>query len=169
MTIYGSNEGFQEYFESRGQDIPGTWDDTYIAAALLVASEWVDGVYGPQFSGYKTGGYNQEREWPRAAAYANVYPCYNFANTDIPDRVVNATYEAAFRQATTPGSLSVDYVPGKYKSVSVDGAISVDYAQFSSTSDVQMQIAVIDVLLWPLLNAPGSGGFSGLSGPAARV
>lgn len=166
---YGSRAGFIEYHEARAREIPATWDNQFIDASLLVASEWIDNIYGSQFSGQKTGGFAQVREWPRLSAYATVPPSpYLFDDDAIPDRVISATYEAAWRQATTPGSLQVDYTPGKYRSVSVDGAVSVDYALFLQASDVQTQIGIIDSLLWPLLNGP-NGGMSTLSGGTNRT
>lgn len=165
---YGTKEGFVAYHTARGREVPALWDDEVIQAALLVGSEWIDHIYGNLFIGYPTGGYDQARQWPRTTALTeNIYPQKVFTDSEIPDAVVNAAYEAAWRQATTPGSLMVDYTPGKYKRVSVEGAISVDYAQFTSSSDVQIQIGAIDNLLWPLLKKQGN--FSNLSGGSNRV
>jgi len=167
---YGTAEGFAEYHEARGREIPATWDDEYIDAALLSASEWIDGVYGPSFIGYKTGGFEQEREWPRTAAtVTSSTPNFTFETDATPDRVVNATYEAAWRQATTPGSLLADYTPGKYKSVKIEGAISVDYRQFDNAYEIQVQIGAVDTLLWPLIDEYSGGRNSSLSGGSIRV
>lgn len=170
---YGDADGFVAYHEARGRSIPGTWDSESITAALLSASEWIDSVYGPSFVGHKTAGFTQAREWPRISAtirdtgkWGNYY---TYATDAIPDRVISATYEAAFRQATTPGSLDVDYTPNKYKSVTIEGAISVEYASFSSASDIQVQIGAVDKLLWPLLDPSSSGAASNLSGPVGRI
>lgn len=166
---YGTDAGFIEYHEDRGREIPALWtadSNAVILAALLIASEWIDNIYGNSFVGFKTGGYDQEREWPRTSAVSNSYPSKVFATDEIPTRVIQAAYEAAYRQATTPGSLQVDYTPGKYKRVSVDGAISVEYAQFSSATDIQTQIGIIDSLLWPLLVVSATA--SSLSGSSGR-
>lgn len=168
--FYGDATGFEAYNEARGRTIPGTWDTAFIQAALLVASEWIDNMYGPSFIGYKTGGFTQEQEWPRTNAVVTISePYYNIPTNQIPDRVVKAAYEAAFRQGTTPGSLQTDYTPGKYKSVEVTGAIKVDYATFNSAAETQVQIGVIDNLLLPLLNGNSAALMSGLSGAASRV
>lgn len=181
--MYGDATGFDDYFTARGKDIPGTWTTQDIEAGLLVASEWIDGIYGSSFVGYKTGGFTQEREWPRtnATVVENVKlytfdrssymdgPAYTFGTNEIPDRVKNATYEAAFRHLTTPWSLETDYTPGKYKSVSIDGALSVEYNQINSYTEVQLQIAAVDRLLWPLLETSIGGGTSGLSGGSFRA
>lgn len=164
---YGNKDEFITYHTSRGREIPGTWDDARINSSLLVASEWIDGIYGPYFSGQKTGGYTQEREWPRTSAVTNTWPQYVFGNSDIPTAVINATYEAAWRQASSEGSLEVDYTPGKYKSVSIDGALSVDFVLPSGVSEIQIQIAAVDRLLWPLF-CKKYAGQSSLSGSIVR-
>lgn len=164
--VYGSAVGFITYHESRGRELPGTWNDDGIAAALLVASEWIDFIYGEQFTGYKTGSFTQDRQWPRQGAWAKTLPIHLFATSDIPERVVNAAYEAAWRQLVTPGSLMVDYTPGRYRSVRVDGAISVDYTLFYYATDIQTQIGIIDSLLWILLDECCDD--SSLSGPGGR-
>lgn len=170
---YGTKEGFAAYHEERGREIPGTWDDDVVNAALLSASEWIDGVYGPSFVGHKTGGFLQEREWPRinaqvkASGYWGEY--YVFPDNAVPDRVIHATYEAAWRHATTPGSLLVDYTPGKYKSVTIEGALSVDFRQFDQSSEIQVQIGAVDTLLWPLLEQSSGSKNSSYSGGTQRV
>lgn len=160
--------GFAEYHEARGRTIPGTWDEDYINASLLVASEWVDGIYGNSFIGEKTAGFLQEREWPRQNAVI-YYPKYSyvFATDEIPERITNAVYEAAFIQASEPGSLLVNYTPNKYKSVSIDGAISVEFAGFTTSAQIQKTFPKIDQLLEPLLCSESM--FSSMSGLSSRV
>lgn len=165
--MYGSAAGFISYHENRGRTIPAHWTNSVIEAALLLASEWVDRRYGNLFEGFKTGGYTQEREWPRTAAYTNNFPIYVFADDEMPDAVAHAAYEAAFRECTTEGTLNVDFTPSKYKSVSVDGAVSVDYNDTISNSDLQIKIEVVDHLMQPLLKYDYIRG--GLSGSSGRV
>lgn len=169
---YGTVAAFVDYHEARGREIPGTWDDVVISAALLAASEWIDAVYGPSFVGRKKDGFLQTREWPRVSAiikdtgYWGEY--YVFPDTAIPDRVINATYEAAWREATTPQSLQVDYTPGKYKSVTIEGALEVEYRDVNA-SDLMIQISKVDHWLWPLLDNNSSANFSSMSGGTSRV
>lgn len=163
-----SVEGFVDYHEQRGKIVPATWEDSTIEAALLVASEWIDGIYGSSFIGEKADGYPQEREWPRINAVIENYKyTYVVPSSEIPTKVLQAVYEAAFRQAQSPGSLLVDYTPGKYNSVSVDGAVSVDYRHFTFASDAQTSFPIIDQLLFDYLNSWGN--VSSYSGPAIRV
>jgi len=160
--MYGSAAEFTTYHEARGRTVPGTWDTDKIEAALLVASEWIDNKYGDRFVGFKTGGYAQEREWPRETAWARSTPEYIFDDDEIPTEVVYATYEAAFREATSLGSLYADYDPQKYNSVSISGAISVQYAQNLDVNSVQKQIQIIEQLLSVLFgNDPGGSSLSG--------
>ncbi len=167
MTIYGDKDAFKLYHPARGRAIPSGWSDGMINASLLVASEWIDGIYGSSFIGYKTDGFDQLREWPRTAARVlDAIPVRIFGTTEIPIRVLNATFEAAFRDLTTPGSLQVDYTPGKYMKVSIDGALAVDYKQFSSVDEVQTQIGIVDTWLWPLLECGSES--SSLSGGVYR-
>lgn len=168
--FYGSAEDFVTYHEARGRTIPGTWDDSYIESALLVASEWLDNRYDDLWTGYAVDGYEQVRKWPREVATTNTFPQSIIPNTVIPERVEHATYEAAFREATTPGTLLSDFAPQKYKSVRVDGAISVDYnLSLAQAWDSQVEIPVIESLMLPLLDPEGQGTFSSLSGKSERV
>lgn len=163
-TPYGDVAGFKSYHDARNHDIAGL-DDDDIAASLLVASEWIDAKYRSLFSGTKVGG-RDDREWPRE----NAMDIFGYAIPDsvVPNEVLKATYEAALRDGMKPGSLSVDFTPGKYKQVAVDGAVSATYAGYSSASDVQSQFAIIDEILAPLLAADG-GDRSALSGAVTRA
>lgn len=170
---YGDATSFIDYFTARGKDV-SFYDDDVIEAALLVASEWIDGIYGDFFVGHKTAGFTQQFQWPRISAVVSDgngewRNYYTFPDNVIPDQVKNATYEAAYRQLLSPGALIVDYTPSKYKRVSVDGAVSVEYMQFSSASDVQTEIAIVDSILWPLLDEYTDGTKSGLSGGTVRI
>lgn len=160
--FYGTADGLTDYHELRGRDISSYTDDQK-DAALLVASEWLDGVYMGQWGGYKLGGASQVREWPRTG----VIDIYGYAvpSDVVPWQVENATYEVALRQLQSPGSLNVDFTPSQYKRVAIEGAVSVEYASVNAGS-VQKQIPVIGQILAPLLNC-NSG--NALSGKVARA
>lgn len=163
--FYGTVDGLKSYLNARQIDV-SAFDDDDISAALLVASEWIDAVYGSQFSGTKVGQRDQVREQPRNAQI-DVYG-YSVSSDSVPREVENATYQAAYRQLNSPGSLTLDYTPGKYKSVAIDGAINVQYATFNSAADIQTQFTIIDQIIAPLLTGD-NGNFSNLSGYVARV
>lgn len=168
--FYGTEAAFTDYCEARQYDIPAGAVSEDILAALLVASEWLDARYVPVWlaSGtFKTGGRAQVREWPREG-YVDVYG-YPIDPNSVPREIENATYEAALRQLVNPGSLMVDYTPGKYKQVSVDGAISVTYADFNGAYDVQLDVPIIDGIIAPLVNGFPGANLSGLTGHVYRV
>lgn len=166
VDFYGTAAGFRSYHIARGNDVPAEAadDDEAILEWLLVASEWVDARFASSFGGLKVGLREQVREWPRTGAW-DIYG-YSIASDTIPNEVVRATYEAALRQGVS-SSLTIDYTPGKYKRVSVDGAVSVDFASFNSAFDMQLQIPIVGQILAPILT--GRGNVSSLSGDAVRA
>lgn len=165
MIAYGTDDGFTAYHSARGRAVQiADHDADEIAAARLVASEFIDGRYQASFPGTKIGMRAQVREWPRQGG-SDRYG-YAIASEVVPIEIDNATYEAAFRQLSSPGSLTKDWTPGKYKSVSVDGAVSATYATFGSAADVQTQYAIIDQILSPILT--GAGNSASLSGSISR-
>lgn len=166
MTFYGTAAGFRDYHTARGRDVTDYADDALVEAALLVASEWLDAVYFPATWAYtKTGGSAQDRRWP-SIGVVDGYG-YAVASDTVPTLVENATYEAAWRQLQSPGSLTLDYTPNKYKRVAIHGSVSVDYASPGQATDVQSRFLIIDQILAPLLT--GGGRMSALSGAVARV
>ena len=169
MTAYGNATDFRSYHTNRGRTISGSWHDADVNKALLVASEWLDNNFGNLFYGFPTGGYTQARLWPRTSAMTNTYPCYVFEDDEIPTSVINATYEAAYRELSTPSSLTVDFTPSKHKSVRVEGAVAVEYAGISQASEIQTRITIIDQMLAPLLNPNADGSSSILSGSIFRA
>ena len=146
---YGTVAGFRAYHTARGRDLSAWDDDAEIEAAKLVASEWIDARYQGSFPGTKVGMRDQMREWPRVGGVDR--DGYTISSSFVPTEIENATYEATYRQLGLPGSLSVDWTPPKYNRVSVDGAISVEYARFYGASDVQTRFAIIDEILAPIL------------------
>lgn len=130
MTVYGTAAGFTEYHEARGRST-AAWEDDEIEAQLLVASEWIDNTFRDQFYGLRVS-MTQEREWPRTGVvdyYGN-----SVSSVAVPVQVERATYEAALRLLTDPDVLSRDVAPQPYKSVSIDGALSVDFAGQAAAS-----------------------------------
>jgi hypothetical protein len=167
--FYGNAADFLDYHTSRGRDIPGTWDNDYIESALLVASEWLDAQYANSWIGTPTAGFEQVRQWPRTDATITKAPEYTFPDNAIPERVINATYEAAFRQATNQGSLTVDFSPLKYKSARVEGAVAVEYnLLLNNSTESQIQITTVQNLMSPLLTS-GAVNHASFSGEAVRV
>lgn len=154
-AYYGTVAGFRAYFDAREIEYSAAWTDEFIAAKLLVASEWLDNKFRPMFSGTKVGMRAQVREWPRSAAF-DVYD-YLVPSDSVPIEIENATYEATFREATSAGVLSVDFVPNKYKSASVDGAVSVTWADQQTLDSVQTVFAKVTEILSNLIGGIDGG------------
>mgnify|MGYP001468605960 CR=1 FL=1 len=152
MTTYGTVAGADAYHDARGNAAWASTPTDEKEAALLRASEYIDGHYRSMFQGYRTDGRAQDREWPRTDAYVWSQQTWQLldANT-VPDEIERATYEAAFRELT-PGFLTPDVVPSSNKkSVRVEGAVSVEY-----WSDEQYPvIRKIDEILAPLIASDG--------------
>jgi hypothetical protein len=158
--FYGTASGFRSYLTTRGITAPtGADDDDTVGAKLVVSSEWLDARYNTLFPGRKTNGRSQEREWPRLGA--SDHEGYAIDYTLTPVEVEYATYEAARREFTTPGVLSRDYTPNKYQKVAVSGAVSVDYTNFNSAQDTQIQLQIVSDILRPLLRYSGDSVLSG--------
>jgi len=166
---YGTASGFRDYHVSRGRVVSSDWDDSIITAALLVASEWLDTAYDHLWYGYAVGGYTQTRKWPRAAAQTNTNPVHVFSESAIPDQVLYATYEAAFREATTAGALTVDHTPLKYKSAMVDGAVDVEYIIPNDASEIQLQMPIIGTLMNVLIDPRVGSSRNGYSSGSVRT
>ena len=97
--FYGNVDDFKEYFKARGKEVPETWTDEMIESALLVSSEWLDNQFENSWIGYKVE-FEQERSWPRQSAVVQSFPYHVYDNTEIPEQVAKATYEAAARHAS---------------------------------------------------------------------
>lgn len=160
---YGTIDGFQLYHEERNHQLSAELmaDDDAISGALVVASEWIDARFRSRFPGLRIGGRAQEREWPRQGA-TDIHGA--IIGIEVPLEIVRATYEAAALVGTTPGILSANWTPNKYKSVSVSGAVSVTYGDISSVDEAQTQFGIInDILSGLFIVKPSDAGYVGSS------
>ncbi len=160
--MYGSYAGFLAYHTERGRDV-SEWDETTVEAALLVSSEWLDSTFRDRLPGLKTGGSAQLAEWPRTSVID--YYGYAVDSATVPDAIERATYEVALRVLKNREVLAQDVAPNKYKRVSIEGALSVEYADVSSGLQTQMPIIgqILSGLLWQ------SASVSALSGRVVRA
>lgn len=157
MAGYGDNAGFTAYAAAAGYVFPdGTTDDQKTAARQR--GSLVIDRYEPRFTGTRTGGFAQERAWPRIGAetyYGEAIP-----SDSVPVAVVNASYEAAFIELTSPGSLSPVVTGNAAVKREKVGPLEVEYATSSSTSQADIVamstpvVTVIEGLLWPFLEQP---------------
>lgn len=101
MAAYGTDAGFQQWLDEQGYALPTTAPSPAVLRAR--GSAYVDG-YEVYWTGQRTGGVMQELAWPRTGATVN---CTQAIPSDvIPPAVVNASYRAAWLEASTPGILA---------------------------------------------------------------
>jgi len=168
VDFYGTVVGAASYHSARGN---AAWaaaaSDAVRETALLIASEWIDGNFRDRFPGEKTGDRDQVREWPRQGAYDD--RAFTIDDDETPGEIERATYEAAYREILSPGSLSVDVTMGEnIQSVSVAGAVALTYRGASTLADTQVYIPIIGRILAPILTRDGVSG-SGLFGRSTRI
>jgi hypothetical protein len=154
MAGYGDNAGFTAYAAAAGYVFPDGTSDEQKTAARQRGSLVID-RYEPRFTGRRTGGYTQERAWPRTGAttyYGEAIP-----SNEIPVAIINAAYEAAFLELTNPGSLSPVVTGSSAVKREKVGQLEVEYSTSSST-DIDDLVAfatpvvtAIEGLLWPFL------------------
>jgi hypothetical protein len=154
MAGYGSDEAFSAWLAASGYTLP---EGSPSAAVLRQrGSTYIDATYGMRFPGTPTGGAAQERAWPRTGAtdrWGNALD----PNT-VPTRVVEASFEAAWVEASSPGSLSASgSTAARVKREKVEGAVEVEYqSTFGSKTlndDLTPIITTVEGLLAPLLGA----------------
>lgn len=114
MAGYGDDPGFAAWLTMKGRTLPGSAP----APAVLRerGSSYVDALYYDRFPGVPTGGAEQERQWPRTDAVDRWGEA--LASDTVPQRVIEASYEAAWIEGTNAGSLSSTYTPGAQKILS---------------------------------------------------
>lgn len=145
-------DAFKTYACNMGFDIADK-TDPQIEQALRRGTRWIDTTYGSRFVGTPTTA-TQALEWPRTGA---TWRGSELPDDAIPSQVKNATSEAAWRELTTPGSLSPDYVAAERVVREKVGELEVQYSdKITSASDVLPVVSVIDGILAGLLNAKGS-------------
>jgi hypothetical protein len=153
MAGYGTDGGFSAWLTENGYSL--STDAPDVSVLRQRGSAYIDGLYGSQFSdrrysGVPTGGYIQERAWPRTGAMAHGQAIPDDA---IPDAVVKASYFAAYQEASDSGSPEVTETAGEtIKSITADTA-RVEYRDPGS-ADIENAIPVmsqINGLLAPLL------------------
>ncbi|WCK26643.1 DnaT-like ssDNA-binding protein [Agrobacterium pusense] len=148
---YGDNAGFTAYAEAAGYVIPDGTTDAQISAARQRGALFID-RYEPRFSGSRTGGYAQERAWPRTGA--STYYGEPITSDVVPAAIVNASYEAAYLELTNPGSLSPVVTGSSTVKREKVGSLEIEYAA-SSSSDIGDIVAMatpvvtaIEGMLW---------------------
>lgn len=158
---YVDLDEFKVYCGKVGYDLEGK-TDTDLERSLRRGTTWLDGTYGQRFIG-EPATVEQALEWPRKNA---VWRGALLPSTMIPQRIKNALCEAAWRELTTPGSLSPDFVPAEAIKQEQVGDLSVTYQDTNGgASDVLPVLSIVDGILAGFIRGKGAGVF----GSAARA
>ena len=160
---YGTVDGFRSYHTSRARDV-SDYTDATVYAQLLNATEWIDATFRNDFQGWKLEPFTQEREWPRTGVVD--YYGYAVLGTSVPVQIERATYEAALRMLQNASAFNPVVTGNKYKRVSIDGALSIEYAN-QTIESMREQVPIIGQVLSALLESRGRDS-SGLSSRAVR-
>jgi len=122
---YGDDISFGLWLASMGYTLPS--DSPGPAVLRARGSAYLDSLYEEMWSGQRTDGVNQANGWPRTGASLNC--TIAIADDVIPLAVVNASYRAAWLEASSPGILFGSAVtPGeRVRREKVDGAVEVEY------------------------------------------
>lgn len=108
MAGYGNDAGLSAWLTDNGYTLPVGAPS--LAVLRQRGSAYLDATYAAKLTcSYKTGGIDQERQWPRTGAFVYGGPAID-ANA-IPLAWVNASYRAAWLEASSPGVLTVTINP----------------------------------------------------------
>lgn len=107
--VYGTDEGFAAYLAALGYTLPVDAP----APAILRArgSAYLDSTYDGLWTGRRTGGVMQADGWPRTGA--RIHCTAPIADDVIPIAIVNASYRAAWLDASNPGVLAASATSGQ--------------------------------------------------------
>lgn len=102
MAGYGTDQGLTDWLAANGYTLPESAPTPAILRQR--GSSYVDGVYEGRLPGYRTGGLDQERAWPRTGATFNRQP---IPSDTIPNQWIEASYAAAYYEGLNPGGLLI--------------------------------------------------------------
>lgn len=155
MAGYGDDTGFDAWLDEQGFTLPAGAPSS--AALRQRGSVHVDGHL---FPGAPTGGYAQERAWPRsgATAFGSEIP-----DDAIPSAIVQASYAAGYYDAVNPGALTTRSSADqrvKRTRERVEGVVDEETEYFDNGADgtafAPVTVPMVEGLLAPyLLNRPG--------------
>lgn len=148
MAGYGADDGFTDWLTANGYVLPVGAPSASVLRQR--GSAYVDGLYGPRALGAPTGGYVQERAWPRtgATAFGSAIP-----DDAIPNAWVEASYAAALYEAQNPGGLAVVATPGEAVKREKVGSLEVEYqaAQGGALEAATPMLLTVEGLVAPFL------------------
>lgn len=155
---YGTDEGFTEWLAAQGLALP---DDAPAPAVLRqIGSGYVDAAYEHRLAcSRRTGGFEQELAWPRTGHRVNGQAV---PDDLIPTAWVNASYRAAYLQATNPGWATGTTDPNRVTKREKVDVIEREFFEGGGATDVAAGMvgdAMINgmVSVWLCSNVRGMG------------
>lgn len=139
-------------YHARRANAGWTGDDGAKEAALVRATDYLDGLYRARWVGRPVM-VGQGLCWPRV--YAWVQNGY-LPSDAVPKALVRACCEAALRELQAPGGLTPDIYPGERVISEVVGPLQTDYAPGGSPTDVLPVAVAVERLIAPLLRSASS-------------
>ena len=98
MAAYGTDDGLQAWLTAQGLALP---PGATPATLRAIGSAYVDAAYEARLQcSHRAGGFEQELAWPRAGHRVNGQPV---PEDLIPPAWINASYRAAWLEASNPG------------------------------------------------------------------
>lgn len=99
MAGYGTDQGLTDWLAAQGFSLPSGAPSP--AVLRQIGSDYVDAAYEPRLQcSRRAGGFAQERAWPREGHKVNGQ---EVPSDLVPQAWVNASYRAAYLQATNAG------------------------------------------------------------------
>lgn len=147
MAGYGSDGAFATWLTDNGLTLPVSAPSPAILRQR--GADYIDGLYsgvdgaetGYRWKGDATGGYEQERSWPRTGVLVGQQAVPDSA---IPVAVERASYMAAFQEASSPGSLTAMISAAKLvKRQKVD---SIEREFFGPSDGIDLATAITPVM-----------------------
>lgn len=146
MAGYGTDEKITAWLAEAGLSLP--LNASTPAILRQRGSQYLDGVYGSRFSGSPTGGFEQERAWPRVGAFAHGQA---IPSDIVPVAIEHASYHAAYQEAVKPGSLAIAVTAAGALKRKKIGPLEKEYFEGSgdAVADGTLKLSAVEGLLAP--------------------
>lgn len=137
-NAYLSVAAWKTEAEVSGWDYTTTpYTDAQIGAAIIRGRRWLDLTYRSRWPGEATAE-SQTTAWPRSDVVTDVGLVY--PDDNIPQDIIDANAEAAWRELQSPGSLSPDQERGGAIKSLKAGSVEIVYADGATAGTVFVTI-----------------------------
>lgn len=144
MSGYGTDDGFASWLSGQGLTLPV--GAATPAVLRQIGSDYIDAAYEHALScSRRASGFEHDRAWPRTGhrIRGQLVP-----DTLVPPQWVNASYRAAYLEATNPGWAIATRDPNRVtKREKVDGAVEREFFGFSDGVTTNASGMVVDATI----------------------